>query len=125
MYNNLTVDYGEAVRVLAIRENAVSFEELIEVLISHQIRMKIRQLVGVMANLTSSNSDGNPSSFVARVWGRGNWKHGGRRPENGRMRVALPRRDPCSVCGGMGHSPYKYSYRVALSLIRPSPTTQT
>lgn len=39
VYNNLSSDYGEAVTVLAARQAPVTFDELIEVMTSHQIQL--------------------------------------------------------------------------------------
>lgn len=116
IYNNLGPDYGQAVTALAVRKFPVTFEELQEIMTSHEIRLRMQQPV-ILANQTQetpvtfdrsvksmTNRDGGRSGSR----GRGSGDHQG----GGGRSAAQPWRDPYLVCGVLGHNPYKSQYRV-------------
>lgn len=113
VFNNLHSDFGQVVTALAVRQAPVTFEELLEVLTSHEIRLHLNQSAVAAVHqtrMTSNLVDGIKGRGAGGRFGGARGRLSGGRGRSGRS--GAPRRDPCPVCGQHGHSPYKCFYRV-------------
>lgn len=111
-FHNVSDDYGDAITTLAIWQMTVGFDKLLEILRSHQIRLKMKESTALLHRTPSPATfdDAVKTSHYKRPGGHSGKAFGSK---SGGRTVAQPKRDPCPVCGIMGDNPYKCQYWVA------------
>lgn len=106
VFSNLGDEYGEIVSACSVQSASLTFPELMDILTGHEVRLQMRSPVATPVVHATVTNSGNEFNFQTDR-GRGSYRGRGR----GRGHGPAPRRDPCPVCGGLGHNPYKCSKR--------------
>lgn len=119
IFSNLVGEYSEVVTALFVKWSPMEFDELVKVLSSHEIRLRMSSSVVIAANHTEATSPdfdsiGNRKASwpTHDLHPSGSRDFKGAREHGGRQGRGGEHRDPCSVCGVYGHNPYKCNYRV-------------
>lgn len=115
VFANLGEEYNEIVSACSLKASVISFLELLGILANHEARVQMRNpsptniaatlvhALSIMVNQTGVSDEHRGFSSGGRSGFRGRSDRG----RNGRGSYQQQRRDPCPVCGLMGHSPYK------------------